>query len=49
MIFWPSMWLEWLLDLRQIMNHFQVSAMISDQDKDCLSYKIDLKVSEGDC
>ena len=30
------------------MNHAQVSVMISDQDKDCLNYKIDLKVSEGE-
>ena len=30
------------------MNHPQVSVMISDQNKDFLSYMIDLKVSEGD-
>ena len=41
------MWPEWLLDLKQIMNHPQVSVMISNQDKDFLSYKLDLKVSEG--
>ena len=46
-IFWPSMWPEWLLDLKQIMNHPQISVMISNQDKDFLSYKLDLKVSEG--
>ena len=45
---WPSMWLKWLLDLKRIMNHPQVSVMISDQNKDFLSYMIDLKVSEGD-
>ncbi|KAI4529176.1 hypothetical protein MG293_020850 [Ovis ammon polii] len=38
-----SMWPEWLLDLKQIMNHTQVSVMISDQDKDFLNYRIDLK------
>ena len=42
------MWPEWLLDLKQIMNHPQVSVMISNQDKDFLSYKLDLKVSEAD-
>ena len=42
------MWPAWLLDLKQIMNHAQVSVMISDQDKDFLNYKIDLKVSEGE-
>ena len=45
---WPGMWPEWLLDLKQIINHPQVSFMISDQDKDFLGYMIDLKVSEGD-
>ena len=30
------------------MNHTQVSVLISDQDKDFLSYKIDLNISEGD-
>ena len=44
---WPSMWHKWLLDLKQIMNHPQVSVMITDQDKDFLSYMIDLNVSEG--
>ena len=38
------MWPEWLLDLK----HPQVSIMISNQDKDFLSYKIDLKIIEGD-
>lgn len=38
---WPSMWLIWLLNLKQIMNHPQVSVMISNQDKDFLSYKIE--------
>ena len=42
------MWHKWLLDLKQIMNHPQVSVMISDQDKDFLSYMIDLNVSERD-
>ena len=45
---WPSMWPKWLLDLKQIMNHPQVSVIISDQDKDFLSYLINLQVSEGD-
>ena len=45
---WPGMWPEWLLDLKQIVSHLQVSVMISDQDKDFLSNMIDLKVSEGD-
>ena len=45
---WPSMWLIWLLDLMQIMNHPQVSVMISDEDQDFLSYMVDLKVSDGD-
>ena len=45
---WPSMWLIWLLNLKQIMNHPQVSVIISDQDKDFLSYLINLQVSEGD-
>ena len=44
---WPSMWHKWHLDLKQIMNHPQVSVMISDQDKDFLSYMIDLNVTEG--
>ena len=43
------MWPEWLLDLKQIMSHPQVSIMIGDQDQDFLGYMIDLKVSEGDC
>ena len=38
---WLSMWPIWLLDLKQIMNHPQVSVMISNQDKDFLSYKIE--------
>ena len=42
------MWPIWLFDLKQIMNHPQVSVIISDQDKDFLSYMINLKVSEGD-
>ena len=42
------MWHKWLLDLKQIMNHPQVSVMIRDQDKDFLSYMIDLNVREGD-
>ena len=46
---WPGMQLpDWLLDLKQIMCHPQVSVMISDQDQDFLGYIIDLKVSEGD-
>ena len=45
---WPSMLHKWLLDLKQIMNHPQVSVMITDQDKDFLSYMIDLNVSEGE-
>ena len=45
---WPSMWPKWLLDLKRIVNHPQVSVMISDQNKDFLSYMIDLKVSVGD-
>uniref|UniRef100_A0A452DJN8 Uncharacterized protein n=1 Tax=Capra hircus TaxID=9925 RepID=A0A452DJN8_CAPHI len=48
--FWANvvsflMWHKWLLDLRKIMNHPQASVMISDQDKDFLSYMIDLNVS----
>ena len=42
------MWPAWLLDLKQIMNHVQVSVMISNQDKDFLSYKSDLNISEGE-
>ncbi|OWK14788.1 hypothetical protein Celaphus_00000473, partial [Cervus elaphus hippelaphus] len=41
---WPSMWPECLLDLKQIMNHPQVSIIISAQDEDFPSYMIDLKV-----
>ncbi|KAI4529160.1 hypothetical protein MG293_020834 [Ovis ammon polii] len=42
-----SMWHKWLLNLKQIMNHPEVSVLISDQDKDFLSYMIDLNVSSG--
>ena len=43
----PGMWPEWLLDLKHIMNHPQMSIIISTQDEDFLSYMINFKVSEG--
>ena len=46
---WPGMCPEWLLDLKQIMNHPLASIMISDKDEDFLSYMIKKKVNEGDC
>ena len=43
---WPGIWPEWLLDLKQIMNHPLVSIGISDRK--FLRYMINLRVSEGD-
>ena len=44
---WPGIFPAWLLDLKQILNHPQVSIIIGTQDEDFLSYLIDVKVSEG--
>ena len=45
---WPGLWNDWLLDLQQIVNNRQISIMISEQDEVLLSYRIELKVSEGE-
>ena len=42
-----GMWNDRVLDLKQILTHPHISVMISTQDNDFLSYKLDLKVSEG--
>lgn len=36
-----------LLDLKQFVNHPEMSAMIRDQDKNMLCYMIDLQVRMG--
>ena len=43
----PSMWHDWPLDLKQIMNLRQVPVMISTQDEDVLNNMMDLKGWEG--
>ena len=45
---WPVMQPESLLDLKQTMNYPQVSAIISTQDDNFLSYMVNLKVTDGD-
>ena len=44
----PGMCHDWLLDVEQIMNHPQVSIIISNQDEDLVKDVMDWKVSEGD-
>ena len=41
------MWHDWLLNLKQMMNHCQMPVMISKQDKDLLSFMMALKGREG--
>ena len=43
-----GMWNDRVLDLKQILNHPEMSVMIRDQDEDLFGYLKDSKVSEGD-
>ena len=43
----PGMWHDWLLGLKQMMNHCQMPIMVSEQDEDLLSFLMVLKGREG--